>query len=230
MTGPGGSREHADHVSAVQALVSSYCPPDHRVLEPTMTVSSTTELFRRAEAGDQAAWNTIVDRYTKLLWSVARAHRLSDADAADVVQTTWLRLIEHFGRIADPRCLPGWLATTARRECLITLRRTGRETVAASEDTLLTLVDERSAPVDARLLVEERDVALWRCFERLSTRCQVLLRTLMGTPPADYATVAATLGMPVGSIGPTRGRCLNQLRKLAIGTGLLVANEARGVR
>jgi RNA polymerase sigma factor (sigma-70 family) len=189
-----------------------------------------TELFRRAEAGDRAAWNAIVDRYTKLLWSVARAHRLGDADAADVVQTTWLRLVEHFGRIADPECLPGWLATTARRECLHTLRRAGREVVAAAEDVVLDVVDERVPPVDARLLAEERDVALWRCFERLSVRCQVLLRILMGTPPADYVTVAAALGMPLGSIGPTRGRCLDQLRKLVTGAGLAAANEARGVR
>ncbi|MFN2494392.1 MAG: RNA polymerase sigma factor [Pseudonocardiaceae bacterium] len=189
-----------------------------------------TELFRRAEAGDQAAWNALVDRYTKLLWSVARAHRLGDADAADVVQTTWLRLVEHFGRISDPERLAGWLATTARRECLHMLRRAGREVVAPSEDALLDVVDERSAPVDARLLAEERDVALWSCFERLSVRCQVLLRILMATPPADYVTVAATLGMPVGSIGPTRGRCLDQLRKLAAGAGLVLANEAWGAR
>ncbi|MGH4021766.1 MAG: RNA polymerase sigma factor [Pseudonocardiaceae bacterium] len=189
-----------------------------------------TELFRRAAAGDQAAWNAIVDRYTKLVWSVARAHRLGTADAADVVQTTWLRLVEHFGRIEDPERLAGWLATTARRECLRTLRRAGRELVGDIDDAILEAVEERSAPVDARLLAEERDVALWGCFERLSARCQVLLRILMATPPPDYATVSAALGMPVGSIGPTRGRCLDQLRKLATGAGLGVGTEARGVR
>ncbi|MGH3906484.1 MAG: RNA polymerase sigma factor [Pseudonocardiaceae bacterium] len=195
-----------------------------------MTDVSVTELFRRAEAGDQAAWNALVDRYAKLLWSVARAHRLGDADAADVVQTTWMRLVEHFGRIQDPACLPGWLATTARRECLRTLRSAGRRLFADDEDAILDLVDERCAPVDARLLAEERDVALWRCFEQLSARCQVLLRILMATPPPDYATVSATLGMPAGSIGPTRGRCLDQLRKLAAGAGLVAGSEAQGVR
>jgi RNA polymerase sigma factor (sigma-70 family) len=195
-----------------------------------MAASSVTELFRRAEAGDQGAWHAIVDRYTKLLWSVARAHRLGDADAADVVQTTWLRLVEHFGRISDPECLPGWLTTTARRECLHVLRRAGREVVTAGEDAVLDVVDERSMPVDARLLAQERDVALWSCFERLSVRCQVLLRILMGTPPADYVTVSAVLGMPVGSIGPTRGRCLDQLRKLAAGSGLVGANDGWGAR
>ncbi len=195
-----------------------------------MTDLSVTELFRRAEVGDQAAWNALVDQYTKLLWSVARAHRLGDADAADVVQTTWMRLVEHFGRIQDPACLAGWLATTARRECLRMLRSAGRRTFADDEDAILDLVDERCAPVDARLLAEERDVALWRCFEQLSARCQVLLRILMATPPPDYATVSATMRMPAGSIGPTRGRCLDQLRKLAVGAGLAVGSEAQGVR
>ena len=189
---------------------------------------SMTELFRRAEAGEQAAWNAIVDRYTKLLWSVARAHRLGTADAADVVQTTWLRLVEHFGRIEDPERLAGWLATTARRECLQTLRRAGRELVKDVDDIILGVVEECPVPVDARLLAEERDVALWARFERLSVRCQVLLRILMATPPPDYATVSAELDMPVGSIGPTRGRCLNQLRKLVTGTDLAVGMDARG--
>jgi len=189
---------------------------------------SVTELFRRAEAGEQAAWNAIVDRYTKLLWSVARAHRLGTADAADVVQTTWLRLVEHFGRIEDPERLAGWLATTARRECLQTLRRAGRELVGDVDDIILGVVEECPVPVDARLLAEERDVALWARFERLSVRCQVLLRILMATPPPDYATVSAELDMPVGSIGPTRGRCLNQLRKVVTGTDLAVGMDARG--
>ena len=190
-----------------------------------MTEVPVTQLFRRAEAGDRSAWNAIVERYTRLLWSVARAHRLGDADAADVIQTTWLRLVENFGRIADPECLPSWLMTTARRECLRTLRRAGRELVTDSADAFADLVDQHSAPVDARLLTDERDVALWTCFQHLSARCQQLLRILMATPPADYATVSTALGMPVGSIGPTRGRCLGQLRKLATGAGLVGATE-----
>lgn len=194
-----------------------------------MTDVTVTELFRRAEAGEQASWNSIVDRYTKLVWSIARAYRLSDADMADVVQTTWLRLVEHFGRIEDPERLAGWLATTARRECLSTLQRTGRELLGVDEDALFDVMDERSEPVDARLLTEERDAALWGLFQRLSQRCQVLLRILMATPPPDYAAVSAALGMPIGSIGPTRGRCLNQLRKLATGAGLMVTGEARGM-
>jgi RNA polymerase sigma factor (sigma-70 family) len=87
--------------------------------------ASTRELVAAAAAGDQQAWDALVDRYASLLWSVARSYRLSAPDAADVVQTTWLRLVEHLGQIADPDRLPGWLATSARRECLRVLRRAG---------------------------------------------------------------------------------------------------------
>lgn len=173
------------------------------------------DLLRRADAGDQAAWDVLVLRYTNLLWSVGRAHRLSSADAADVVQTTWLRLVENLGRIEDPERLPGWLATTARRECLRILRRSGREHVASGDDAALDVIDEQADPLDAKLIADERDAELWACFERLSERCRVLLRILMATPPPAYADVAAALGMPIGSIGPTRGRCLERLRGLA---------------
>ncbi len=176
---------------------------------------SLTALVRSADAGDQQAWNALVDRFTSLLWSVGRAHRLSASDAADVVQTTWLRLLENLGRIDDPERLPGWLATTARRECLHLLRRSGREHVGFDDDAALDLADEQAQPLDARLLADERDAALWAGFARLSPRCQTLLRILMASPPPAYADVASSLGMPVGSIGPTRGRCLERLRRLS---------------
>ncbi len=180
-----------------------------------MHESTTTELLRRADGGDQDAWNALVGRYTNLLWGVGRAHRLSTVDAADVVQTTWLRLIENLGRIQDPERLPGWLATTARRECLAVLRRAGRESVGTGDDAALDVVDEHAEPLDARLLADERDAALWNCFEQLSERCRLVLRILMTTPPPAYTDVAETLDMPIGSIGPTRGRCLKRLEGLA---------------
>ena len=177
--------------------------------------ASVSDLVARAEEGDQKAWNAIVDRYTNLLWSVGRAHRLDTSDAGDVVQTTWLRLVENLGRIEDPERLPGWLVTTARRECLRILRRSGREVVGAGDDLGLEIVDDAPA-IDARLLADERDAALWQCFEKLSARCQHLLRILMAADPPAYAEVSAALGMPVGSIGPTRGRCLDKLRKACV--------------
>lgn len=177
------------------------------------------DLLARADSGDQAAWNTIVDRYTNLLWSVGRAHRLNTADASDVVQTTWLRLVENLGRIQDPERLPGWLATTARRECLRILRRSGREIVGGADDLALELVDELAPALDTRMLAEERDAALWECFEHLSERCKQLLRVVMAADAPAYAEVAEALGMPIGSIGPTRMRCIDRLRQLTSEAG-----------
>lgn len=191
-------------------------PPD----SPLSTAEEpVAELLRRAHEGDSDSWNALVDRYNNLLWSVARSYRLDAADAADVVQTTWLRLVENLTRIQEPERLPGWLATTARRECLRTLRMAGRELAAGADDAPFDLPDD-AEPLDAGLLVDERDAQLWHCFAQMSGRCQQLLRVLMASPPPTYADVSAALDMPVGSIGPTRGRCLDRLRALA---------EARGI-
>lgn len=173
--------------------------------------TSVTELLRRADGGEQAAWDALVSRYEALLWSVGRAHRLGTADAADVVQTTWLRLLENLRRIEDPERLAGWLVTTARRECLRLLRRAGRE---VPDDDILDVPDPRSPALDTALLREERDAALWSCFAHLPERCQRLLRVLMVADPPAYAEVSLALGMPVGAIGPTRMRCLARLRAL----------------
>lgn len=177
----------------------------------------TAALLKRAGAGDQAAWDEIVARHTNLLWAVARSHRLDPADAADAVQTTWLRLLEHIDRINDPTRLAGWLVTTVRRECLRILRRSGRE--RPGDETPVELPDNAD-PVDSRLLLAERDAALWDAFMQIPPRCQRLLRVLMVSPPPSYDEVSAALDMPIGSIGPTRRRCLDRLRKLLDGMGL----------
>lgn len=171
-----------------------------------------------AARGDQAAWDGLVKQFSGLLWSIARGYRLNDADAADAVQSTWIKLVEHLDRITAPERLAGWLATTARHECLQLIRRAGRlpeptEIMADAPDT--------APPVDHDLLVGERDEVLWRLFDRLPDRCRRLLRVLMASPPPAYAEVAVALDMPVGSIGPIRQRCLGQLRKLANGQEVL---------
>ena len=170
-----------------------------------------TTLVRRAAGGEQDAWVSLVDRFENLLWSVGRAHRLTTADAADVVQTTWLRLLENLGRIDDPERLAGWLVTTARRECLRTLRHAGR---AVLDDDVLDVVDDRAPSLDAALLEHERDVALWESFGQLPERCQRLLRILVAADTTAYAEVSVAMDMPIGAIGPTRMRCLDKLRAL----------------
>jgi len=173
-----------------------------------------TELVRRAADGDQDAWGAITDRFTSLLWSIARSHRLNATDAGDVVQTTWLRLVEHLDRIREPERLAGWLAATARNECISVIRRSGRELPTWNEREGENVVDSESPEVDLHLLEEERDAELWLAFGQLSDRCQALLRVLMAAEPATYAEVASTFGMHVGSIGPTRMRCLERLRQI----------------
>lgn len=189
---------------------------------------SVADVVARAREGDQAAWNALVERYTALVWSVARAHRLNSSDAADVVQTTWLRLVENLGSVKDPERLAGWLVTTSKRECLRLLRKSGREVVGYLDDTAEDVADELAETVDAALLEDERDVALWRCFSNLSERCQRLLRVLMAAEPPAYVEVSEALGMPIGSIGPTRMRCLERLRQITSQAGYAFDTTSEG--
>jgi RNA polymerase sigma factor (sigma-70 family) len=166
-------------------------------------------LVRRAAAGDQAAWGPLVERYQSLVWSIARSYRLTGDDASDVVQTTWLRLVEHLDRIREPDAVGSWLATTARNECLAHIRRRGRQGV--SLDVVPEVQDTGPSPGEG-ILVRERDAELWGALHHISDRCRQLLRILAADPPPSYEEVGAALGMPVGSIGPTRARCLQKLR------------------
>jgi len=176
-------------------------------------------LVRSAANGDEAAWRGLVTRFSSLVWAVARAHRLTNADAADVYQTTWLRLAEHIGRIEHPDRVGAWLATAARRECLQSLRSAAK-TAPTDDMDRLDITPAVGNPTEEAVLAAEteredaaRAAAMWRAFSRLSGRCRELLRILMATPPPSYAEVAAALGLPVGSIGPTRARCLQRLRE-----------------
>ncbi len=176
-------------------------------------------LLAAASKEDQAAWDAIVERFNSLLWSIARGFRLDPVDAADVIQLTWLRLVENLDRIEEPEALPGWLATTVRRECLQLIRRTSRQPVVRHVEPLE--VRDPAPPVDHVLLTDERDAALWRKVAELGEICRRLLRVLMATPPPTYLEVAAALEMPVGSIGPTRQRCLRRLRELVAADAVL---------
>ena len=169
-------------------------------------------LVHAAAGGDQQAWSVLVDRYSKLVWAIARNHRLSADDAAEVSQTTWLKLAEHIDRLQDPSKVGGWLATTARHEALRVLRGAGRQ-IPMGDD-----MPEPECPaveLDDELLRSERDTLLWQAFSRLPARDQALLRLLVSDPMPSYEEIGAAMGMPVGSVGPTRARCLERLRREA---------------
>ncbi|MFV0259498.1 MAG: RNA polymerase sigma factor [Acidimicrobiales bacterium] len=171
-------------------------------------MTELASLVARARDGDERAWNQLVAQYSRLVWHVIRGFRLSDATTEDVSQTTWLRLAEHLDRIREPERLGGWLAMTARNECLRVIKTSGREQPRAEDDLDLTDTTDPFALVDN----EDRQVVLWRAFTSLADRCQQLLRLLIAEPPLSYARISALLDMPVGSIGPTRARCLDKLR------------------
>ncbi|HEU5110971.1 MAG TPA: sigma-70 family RNA polymerase sigma factor [Micromonosporaceae bacterium] len=175
-----------------------------------------TPLLLAARDGDQSAWDELVRRFSGRLWAVCRSYGLGPSDAADVFQLTWLRLLEHMDSIRDPERLAGWLGTTCRNETLAQLRRRGR-TLPFGDDRLLDNFAGELPAADLPTMITERDTALWRAFGRLSDRCQRVLRTLVLDPvdgPPSYELAAEALDMPVGSLGPTRGRCLAHLRKL----------------
>ena len=142
--------------------------------------------------------------------AVCRSHRLSDSDAADVEQTTWLRLLEHVGRLERPERVGAWLTTTARRECLAVLRGGLREVPSDPSE----LEPVCSAPrAEARLLAAERGAALWKALGCLPPRSRRLLLLTSVEPAPSYEELGRVLQMPVGSIGPTRGRCLRRLQQ-----------------
>ena len=168
---------------------------------------------RAAAAGDRRAWERLVEQYNRLIWSITADFKLAESDAADVAQTTWLRLLEHIDRIDYPDRVGYWLAATARNECLRSLATHKRLVLGRDQD------DMEEAPalgldVDARLLADERAQVVREALSRLPRRWQRLLELLMADPPASYAEISDQLGLPIGSIGPTRGRCLARLRVL----------------
>jgi RNA polymerase sigma factor (sigma-70 family) len=165
--------------------------------------------LRLAASGNARAWSELVEEFEGMLWAIARGYQLCHADAADVVQTTWLRLAENLGRLREPARVGAWLATTARRECLRMLRASTRELPDAEPPEA---TDTPSPPVDHALLGAERDAALRAALQQLPCRDQALLLMLVTDSPPSYAEIGAALRMPIGSIGPTRGRALARLR------------------
>jgi RNA polymerase sigma factor (sigma-70 family) len=174
---------------------------------------SVVRLVRTAAAGDNGAWDLLVERYVKLLWAIALRHGLNESDAADVVQTTWLRLLEHIGEIREPARVGSWLATTAQREALRCVARSHR-LVLSGDDTTFDVPDRLQPPVDEAVLAKEQAAAAREALDSLPSAWRSLVELLIQDPPPTYEEIGADLGLPVGSIGPTRGRCVRRMRAM----------------
>ncbi len=174
---------------------------------------SVTDLVTRARNGDKQAWDALVERYAPLIWSICRRYRLGRADADDVGQSVWMCLVDQLDKIRDPAALPGWLATTTRRECWrVVGAARGPNAVVCALDAE-TIPDGQAEAVEQELLAAERHAALREAFIHLPLEGQRLIAMLIEDPPVPYAQISAKLGIPVGSIGPSRGRCLDKLRR-----------------
>jgi RNA polymerase sigma factor (sigma-70 family) len=215
-TGPAGaSATGADPIQIEE-------PPDARSMStgaPTPDLRRPGELWDLAAVefvawreGDPEGLNRLVRLVTPLLWHVARAYRLDQQTAEDVVQTTLVSLVRHAERIDEPQALVRWLTVTTRREAWRCARAARR--VDATEDSVLDLRLDHAEGPESHVLRNHRDRALWRAVGLLPERCQRLLRTVAFSERPNYAELSDELRMPVGSIGPTRGRCLDKLRSL----------------
>ena len=180
--------------------------------EPVRDDPVVIDLMTRAKHGDKQVWDVLIIRYAPLVWSICRRYRLGDADAEDIGQSVWLRLVDQLDRIRDPAALSGWLATVTRRECLRVLRSEQGPLIARHGPDAETVPDERAGTAEQELLAAERHAALHEAFSCLSPARRQLMALLIQDPPVPYAEISARLGIPVSSIGPTRRRCLDQLR------------------
>jgi RNA polymerase sigma factor (sigma-70 family) len=168
-------------------------------------------LVIRARDGDERAWAALVERYAPLIWSLCRRYRLDTTESADVGQTVWLLLVNNLGKIRDPAALPGWLATTTRRECRRVVNKAQVPHVARHEQDAENIPDGQAETIEQGLLAAERHAVLREAFAHLPPRDQQLIALLIEDPPVPYAQISARLGIPVGSIGPNRRRCLDKL-------------------
>jgi RNA polymerase sigma factor (sigma-70 family) len=167
-----------------------------------------TELLALARQGDGSAWAEVVVRYRGLVSSVVRAYRLQDADARDAEQRTWLRLVEHLGSLRDPDRLGGWLATTASRECLRILRE-GQTLVGLEIDA----VPATEPGVEEQVIDADTAARLWQIVAALPPRGRTIMRALFADEPRPYAEVARATGIPIGSLGPSRARLIDRVRR-----------------
>jgi RNA polymerase sigma factor (sigma-70 family) len=175
---------------------------------------TVNDLVSRARSGDKQAWDEIVERYAPLIWSICRQYRLDDADSEDVGQIVWLHLVNQLGSLRDPAALPGWLVTTTRRECIRARRAAARLPLpTGSYLDEGNIADPKTGLAEEGLLQAERQAALRQAFSDLPPGCRELVALLIADPPLSYAEISARLGIRIGSIGPSRSRCLAKLRR-----------------
>jgi RNA polymerase sigma factor (sigma-70 family) len=190
-------------------------------------------LVTRAREGDKQAWDELVERFAPLVWSICRKFRLSRTDAEDVSQGVWLRLVEHLGELREPTALPGWIATTTQRECLRLLRVTRRDESLDKLDADRGIADQHGFAVEDEVLIHEQYAAARTALAQMPPKCQMLMAMLLQDPPAAYGEISEALDMPIGSIGPNRGRCLDRLRKspaFAVLVDIELEKSGRGER
>jgi RNA polymerase sigma factor (sigma-70 family) len=193
---------------------------------PVRDDSPAAALAIRARNSERQAWDELVEQYAPLVWSICRRYRLSRADADDVGQSVWLGLLDHLASLRDPAALPGWLSTTTQRECGRVLRVARRPDAPGYAPGAEDVVDERTPVAEQELLTAERHAALREAFAHLPPDGQRLIGILLQDPPVPYAEISAKLGIPVGSIGPNRRRCLEKLRRHTAIAALINAEAA----
>ena len=179
-------------------------------MPPDPMLETPAALARAAAAGDVAAWEALVARFTPALRAAARGFRLGPADVDDVVQATWLAAFTHIGQLREPEAIAGWLLVSARREALRSLQRGVREVVTVEPQSPAR--PDLSSQEAAVIEVERRE-AVRAAVQRLPERQRLLVSELFGPAGPSYAEVSAKLGIPIGSIGPTRERVLARLRR-----------------
>lgn len=189
-----------------------------REIDMRLTQEQAELLVTRAASGDQRAWEDLIGAYSGLVWTIIRNHRLAAATAADVSQLAWLRLVENLPQLREPGRVGAWLATTTRHECLRVLAQSSRCVVVDGREGFDMPADGQ-AEVDDHLLAFERDESIREAMTHLSPRCQDLMRLLTLDPLPSYEEVSAATRMPIGSIGPTRGRCLAALHRMLLVSG-----------
>jgi len=186
-------------------------------------VKQDSTLVKECLSGNRKAWEILVERYSRLIYSIALRRGLGEEDAADVFQTVCVKLLANLEKLKNDQHLIGWMITTAKYECSHLLRQKYRQHTSLSQDTgnskLENIVAEDELPMDQIIQLQEEDMVR-QAVEELGPRCQQLINMLyLSTPPLSYAEVAAQLDVPVGSIGPTRARCLKTLKDKLVKAG-----------